>query len=59
MIATVVTPSINAAQVCALIALILFIVGGVVAFMTKTVYAVLICAGLAFLSAACLWGLTG
>ena len=52
MFATLVNASANAVQVFALIAVILFIIAGIIAFMDKTVWATLICAGLAFLSAA-------
>ena len=52
MIATLVNPNLNSLQLFALIAVILFAVAGVVAFMEKTVWAVLICSGLVFLSLA-------
>ena len=52
MIATLVKPNLNSLQLFALIAVILFAVAGVVAFMEKTVWAVLICSGLVFLSLA-------
>jgi hypothetical protein len=51
-LATLVNASANAVQVFALIAAILFIIAGIIAFMDKTVWATLVCAGLAFLSAA-------
>ena len=53
--ATIVTASAQTAQLFALIAVILFIVGGVIAFTEKTIYAILICAGLAFVSLALLY----
>jgi len=52
MLATLVNASANAVQVFALIAAILFIIAGIIAFMDKTVWATLVCAGLALLSAA-------
>ena len=52
MLATLVNASASAVQVFALIAVILFIIAGIIAFMDKTIWATLICAGLAFLSAA-------
>jgi hypothetical protein len=52
MLATLVNASANAVQVFALIAVILFIIAGIIAFMDKTIWATLICAGLAFLSGA-------
>jgi len=52
MLATLVNASANAVQVFALIAVILFIIAGIIAFRDKTLWATLICAGLAFLSAA-------
>jgi hypothetical protein len=55
MLATLVTASTNAVQVFALIAVILFIVAGIIAFRDKTLWATLICAGLAFLSAAVMY----
>lgn len=55
LLSTVVTQSANAAQVCALVAVILFIIAGVIAFTTRTIWAVLICAGLAFTAASLLW----
>jgi len=50
MLATLVNASTNAVQVFALIAVILFIIAGIIAFRDKTLWATLICAGLAFLS---------
>jgi len=55
MLATLVNASTNAVQVFALIAVILFIVAGIIAFRDKTLWATLICAGLAFLSAAVIY----
>jgi hypothetical protein len=55
MLSTIVNASPNAAQLCALVAVILFIIAGVIAFVEKTIWAVLICAGLAFVSACLLW----
>ena len=52
---TIVTGSISTLQLFALIATILFIVAGVVAFVEKTVWATVICAGLTFLSLAVLF----
>ncbi len=52
MLATLVNASPTAVQVFALIAVILFIVAGIIAFQDKTVWATLICLGLACLSAA-------
>jgi len=52
---TIVTGSLNTLQLFALVAVILFIVAGVVAFVEKTVWATIICAGLAFLSLAMLF----
>ncbi len=52
MLATLVNASPTAVQVFALIAVILFVVAAIIAFMDKTIWAALICAGLAFLSAA-------
>jgi hypothetical protein len=54
-LATIVTPSVNAEQLLALIALIVFIVAALVAMTTRTYYAVLTSAGLALLAAAILW----
>jgi len=51
MLATLVNASTNAVQVFALIAVILFII----AFRDKTLWATLICVGLAFLSAAVIY----
>ena len=56
LISTIVTPSINTLQVFALIALIVFIVAAIAAVMTRTFYAALMAAGLAFLAAAVLFG---
>ena len=55
MLATIVNPSLNTLQLFALIAVILFGVAGVIALMEKTVWAVLLCAGLVFLSLAVLF----
>ena len=55
MLATLVTASPNAVQVFALIAVILFIIAGIIAFRDRTLWATLICAGLAFLSAAVIY----
>ena len=52
MLATLVNASATAVQVFALVAVIVFIVAGIIAFTDKTVWATLICAGLACLSAA-------
>ena len=52
MFATLVNASPTAVQVFALVAVIVFIVAGIIALRDKTVWATLICAGLAFLSAA-------
>jgi len=52
MFATLVNPSTTAVQVFALVAVIVFIVAGIIAFTDKTVWATLICTGLALLSAA-------
>jgi hypothetical protein len=52
MLATLVNASATAVQVFALVAVIVFIIAGIIAFQDKTVWATLICAGLAFLSAA-------
>jgi hypothetical protein len=43
MLATLVSASANAVQVFALIAVILFIIAGIIAFMDKTIWATLIC----------------
>lgn len=59
MIATVVTSSINAAQVFALIAIIVFLVAALLTWPSKTWWGTLIAIGLAFASAALLWGLPG
>jgi hypothetical protein len=53
MFATLVNSSANAVQVFALIAAILFIIAGIIALMDKTVWATLICAGLAFFVEPC------
>jgi hypothetical protein len=55
MLSTLVTASPNAVQVFALIAVILFIVAGIITLRDKTLWATLICAGLAFLSAAVMY----
>jgi hypothetical protein len=55
MISTIVTPSLNTMQLFALIAVILFIVGGVIAVLERSIYTVLICSGLVFLSLAALF----
>jgi hypothetical protein len=55
MLATLVTASPNAVQVFALIAVILFVVAGIITLRDKTLWATLICAGLAFLSAAVMY----
>jgi hypothetical protein len=55
MLATLVNASTNAVQVFALIAVILFIIAGVIAFRDRTLWATLICGGLAFLSAAVMY----
>ena len=55
MLATLVNASTNAVQVFALIAVILFIIAGIIAFRDKTLWATLICAGLTFLSAAVIY----
>lgn len=52
---TIVTGTLNTLQLFALIATILFIVAAVVAFVEKTVWACLVCSGLAFLSLAILF----
>jgi hypothetical protein len=57
LLGTVVAQSANAAQVFALIALILFVIAGIIALVVlpRTIWAVLICAGLAFVSASLLF----
>jgi hypothetical protein len=55
MLATLVTASPNAVQVFALIAVILLIIAGIITLREKTLWATLICAGLAFLSAAVMY----
>ena len=55
MLATVVNPNLNTLQVFALIAVILFAVAGMIAFVEKTVWAVCVCAGLVFISLAVLF----
>jgi hypothetical protein len=50
MVSEIVSQSLNAAQLFALIAIILFIVAAVFAVMVKSIHSTLICAGLAFLS---------
>ena len=52
---TIVTGSINTLQLFALIAVILFVIAGVYAAIEKTVWAVIVSAGLAFASAALLF----
>jgi hypothetical protein len=52
MLATLVNASASAVHVFGLIAVIVFVIAGIIAFTDKTVWAMLICAGLAFLSAA-------
>ena len=52
MLATLVNASATAVQVLALVAVIVFIIAGIISFQEKTIWATLICAGLAFLSAA-------
>ena len=52
MLAALVTASANAVQVFALIAVVLFIIAGVISLIEKTIWAALICAGLAFTAAA-------
>ena len=52
MLATLVNASANAVQVFALIAVVVFIIAAIIAFTDKTVWATLICVGLALLSAA-------
>ncbi len=52
MLATLVNASASAVQVFALIAVIVFIIAAIIAFTDKTVWATLVCAGLALLSAA-------
>lgn len=59
MIANVVTPSVNAAQIFALIGVIIFLIAAFLTYPIKTWWGTLVCIGLAFLSAACLWGLSG
>jgi hypothetical protein len=54
-LATIVNPSVNAEQLLALIALIVFGVAALVSLSTRTYYAVLVSAGLALLAAAILW----
>ena len=48
MIATIVNANASTAQVWFLIAVILFIIAGVIALLEKSIYTVLICAGLVF-----------
>lgn len=55
MIATIVNASANAVQVFALIAVIVFVIAGVMALLAKSFYSALICAGLVFLSLAVLF----
>ncbi len=52
MLATLVNASATAVQVFALVAVIMFVIAGIIAFQEKTIWATLICGGLAFLSAA-------
>ena len=52
MLAPLVNASASAVHVFGLIAVIVFVIAGIIAFTDKTVWAMLICAGLAFLSAA-------
>jgi hypothetical protein len=52
MMSTIVNGSIETLQLFALVALILFIVAGVVAFMERSVWNGVVCAGLAFVSLA-------
>jgi hypothetical protein len=52
MLATLVNASPTAVQVFGLIAVIVFLVAGFIAYREKTVWATLICLGLAFVSAA-------
>ncbi len=52
MLATIVNASATAVQVFALVAVIVFVIAGIIAFQEKTIWATLICGGLAFLSAA-------
>jgi hypothetical protein len=59
MLATLVNASTNAVQMFTLIAVILFIIAGIIAgiiaFRDRTLWATLICAGLAFRSAAVIY----
>ena len=55
MLATLVNASTNAVQVFALIAVIVFVIAGIIAFRDNTLWATLIRAGLAFLSAAVIY----
>jgi len=51
MVATLVNASPSAVQVFALIAVVVFVIAAIIAFMDKTVWATLVCVGLALLSA--------
>ena len=55
MLATLVNASTNAVQMFTLIAVILFIIAGIIAFRDRTRWATLTCAGLAFPSAAVIY----
>lgn len=57
MIANIVTPSLNGAQICALIGIIVFLVAAFLTYPAKAWWGTLVCIGLAFVSAALLWGL--
>lgn len=65
LLASIVTPSINAAQLCALIAAIIFIIAFIASFVTRTgtpntqynyVGSWLVVGGLIFVALSLLWG---
>lgn len=55
MLSTIVNQSINAVQLLALIATIIFLIAFVIAVQTKNIYAALVAVGLAFLAASIIW----
>lgn len=59
MFSTIVTSSLNGAQLCAVLAVVIFLVCMVWAVVTQSFYNALIAFGLALAAGALLWGLPG
>lgn len=56
MLATIVSQSVNGAQILALVAIVLFVVAAIVAVGEKVFWSAILCAGFAFLAAAYMFG---